>query len=106
MSIEQMIVLAVVILLPLLEALVRVRRVRGAPSQSDADSHPVAQPPPASPRSPLSNRHVTRVIRSAQQAAVPAPPSPRRPSDNAASPAVRNLRRAIIAAAILGPPSQ
>jgi hypothetical protein len=111
MSIEQMIVLALVIVLPLLEALARVRQSRASPSQNDAGGHAVAEPPPARPQSPLSNRTVkSRVMRAAPQVDVPAtplpPPLPRRASDNGLSPAVRNLRRAIVAATILGPPVQ
>ena len=77
MSIEQLIVLALVIVLPLLEALARVRQTRASPSQNDAGGHAVAQPPPARPRSPLSNRTVTsRVMRAAQKVAMPATPLP------------------------------
>src|SRR5918993_5483752 len=99
MSIEQMIVLALVIVLPLLEALARVRQTRASPSQSDAGGHAVAAPQQARPRSPLSNRTVqSGVMRGAQKVAIPAAPLrrlPRRASDNALSPAVRNLRHAI-----------
>src|SRR5688572_5187194 len=110
MSIEQMIVLALVIVLPLLEALARVRQTRASPSQNDAGGHAVAAPPPARPRSPLPNRTVkSRGMRAAQKVAMPATPLlplPRRASDHALSPAVRNLRRAIVVATILGPPVQ
>lgn len=107
MSIEQMIVLALVILLPLLEAVARVRRMR--PAQNDASGHAVAQPPPALPR-PLAKRNVSRVVQAAQKAVVPVTPRPaplpRSAPDNSPSPAVCNLRRAIVAATILGPPPQ
>jgi hypothetical protein len=146
MSIEQWGVLALVILLPLLEGLARLRRTR----VSDRSSDRVAQAPPAARRgAPLSNRHVSdSVMGAAETSAIPLPPSLPPPLPQPASDAAvplaplrasqtpvskglgsleaqrrvqrplsgdavvqwlrptRNLRRAIVVATILGPPTQ
>jgi hypothetical protein len=147
MSIEQWGVLALVILLPLLEGLARLRRTRVS---DDRSSDRVAQAPPAARRgAPLSNRHVSdSVMGAAETSAIPPPPSLPPPLPQPASDAAvplaplrasqtpvskgsgsleaqrrvqrplsgdavvqwlrptRNLRRAIVVATILGPPTQ
>ena len=147
MSVEQWAVLALVILVPLLEGVARLRRTRVG---DDRPSDRVAQAPPPAPRgTPLSNRNVSdTVMRPAEASAIPPLPSPAptlpQPASAAAmplgplrasqmpvfkasrSPGVhrrverplsgdalvqwlrpsRNLRRAIVVATILGPPTQ
>ena len=75
MSIEQWGVLALVILLPLLEGLARLRRTRVS---DDRSSDRVAQAPPAARRgAPLSNRHVSdSVMGAAETSAIPPPSLP------------------------------
>ena len=118
MSTEQWVVIALFILLPLLEAVARWRRTRiGGNRPNDR----VVQAPPAR-RAPLSNRRVSDgVMGTAETSAIPPSPLPKAAS-NAAAPlaslgahaggdalvqslrTVRNLRRAIVVATILGPP--
>jgi hypothetical protein len=147
MSVEQWAVLALVILVPLLEGVARLRRTRVS---DDGPSDRVAQAPPPAPRgTPRSNRNVSDTARRAAEASAIPPPPPLAPtlpqpaSDAAVplgplhvsqtpvfeasrSPGVhgrverplsgdalvqwlrpsRNLRRAIVVATILGPPTQ
>ena len=143
MSIEQWGVLALFVLLPLLEGVVRLRRTLALNSGASDD---VAQAPTARRRLPLPNWDADDDdVRAAKQSAIPPSlpplslPAPepavslsglpaRRPSSSKGSgsfearpgnqkPAagdavvqwlrpVRNLRRAIVVATILGPPKQ
>ena len=118
MSIEQWVVIALFILLPLLEGVARLRRTRISDNRPNGR---VVQAPPVR-RAPLSNRQVSDgVMGTAATSAIP--PSPlTTPASNAAVPLaspgghaggdtlvqslrpVRNLRRAIVVATILGPP--
>jgi hypothetical protein len=145
MSVEQWVVIALFILLPLLEGVARLRRTRVS---DDRPSDRVAQAPPAARGAPLSNRPVSdSVMGAAETSAISPPPSlppslPQPASDAAVALAplrasqtrvssrgsgsfeaqrrvqrpvcgdalvqwlrpVRNLRRAIVVATILGPP--
>lgn len=145
MSVEQWGILALVVLLPLLEAIARLRRAR---INNDRPSDRVAQAPPSTRRAiPLAARNVSNRVMGAETAAIRPPPSlPRLLPQPALDPAVplavrasqtpqskasrspeahgrvqgplpidgvvqwlrpiRNLRRAIVAATILGPPTQ
>jgi hypothetical protein len=137
MAIEQWGLLALLLLLPLLEGVSRLRRTL----------RDVAQAPTSRRGVPLPNRDTDSVVQAAKQVAIPPPsrPQPLRQaasqpaislSDLSASPAssskgsgsgetrmptqkpvasnavvpwlrpVRNLRRAIVVATILGPPTQ
>ncbi len=147
MSLEQWGILALVILLPLLEAVARLLRTRTSRPQDGGPGDHVAQAPVSRRWSALPNRHADDdVLHAAEQTAIrPQPPMPpplpqpasapvlaRLPAGPATSstgsgsregqkrvqkplrgdPVVRwlrptrNLRRAIVLATILGPPSQ
>jgi hypothetical protein len=147
MSVEQWAVLALVILVPLLEGVARLRRTRVS---DDGPSDRVAQaPPPARRGVPPSNRNVSASVTGASEASTIPPPQPLppplpQPASGAAVPLAplrasqtpvsnasgsfgaqsrigrplpgdamvqwlrpgRNLRRAIVVATILGPPTQ
>jgi len=147
MSVEQWGVLALVILVPLLEGVARLRRTCVS---NDRPSDRVAQArPPARRGTPLSNRNASdTVMRAAEASAIPPPPplppTLPQPASDAAVPLgpvrasqtpvfkasgslgahrrverplsgdalvqwlrpSRNLRRAIVVATILGPPTQ
>ena len=119
MSVEQWVVLALVILLPLLEGVARLRRARVS---HDRPGDRLAQAPPSARRGTTpSNRDAG--TGAGETSAIPAlPPPSNAPGSPEAqkrgqSPSsrdgvvqwlrpTRNLRRAIVAATILGPPAQ
>ena len=149
MSLEQWGILALVILVPLLEAVARLLRTRTSRPQDGGPGDHVAQAPVSRRWSALPNRHADDdVLHAAEQTAIrPQPPMPpplpqpasapvlslaRLPASHATSSTgsasreaqrrvqrplrgdpvvrglrpVRDLRRAIVLATILGPPSQ
>jgi hypothetical protein len=147
MSLEQWGILALVILVPLLEGVVRRWRTRTSHPQTGGPGDHVAETPASRHRSSLPNRYADDdVLHTAEQTAIPPrpalpPPLPqpasapvlaRLPASHATSstgsgsredqkrvqrpvrgdPVVRwlrptrNLRRAIVLATILGPPSR
>lgn len=77
MSIEQWVILALVMLLPLLEGAARLRRTRTSRSQNGERGNPVTEAPTSRRSSSLRNRDAhDRVMRAAEQMAVPLPPLP------------------------------